>query len=401
MRVIREKVAYSRRLPPLWMLVAMAGLGPLAMNIILPAGPSVMRDFQTSYGSAQLVLTLYLAATAISQLFIASWSDRLGRRPMILLGFGLFTGGSLICAVAVSIEWLLLGRVIQGFGGSVGIALSRVIIRDVHEVDRAASLIGYVTMVMVVVPMIGPYFGGLLVDHGSWKGIYWVLFVLSALLWIVCAYTLHETLMPDQRQESGAGYSVGIKQLFSDAEFVRHLLVIALASGMYFVFLGGAPYIYTELMAVSATALGLYLMFNAVGYSTGNFLSGRYATRFGIAFMVRAGLIMTALGLLALWRWYDDLRPLAMALPMMLITFSNGLVLPNATTAAISVKPTLSGMASGFCGFTQIAVGALLTLIIGYWQNDDQWRLYILITVSGVGSILVYALIRSDSHLRS
>ena len=274
----------------------MAGLGPLAMNIILPAGPAVMADLGTSYGTAQLVLTLYLAATAVSQLFIGSWSDRRGRRPMLLLGFGLFTLGSLMCAMAESIHWLLAGRIIQGFGGSVGIALSRVIIRDVYERDKAASLIGYVTMVMVVVPMIGPYFGGLLVDQGSWKGIYWLLFVLSALLWVVCIYTLHETHLPSEPGVDSPGYVQAMKSLFSDSEFVRHLFCLSLASGMYFVFLGGAPYVYTQLMEVSATALGLYLMYNAVGYSAGNFLSGRYAARYGIVLMIRAGLIMTVLG---------------------------------------------------------------------------------------------------------
>ncbi|MDO6460725.1 multidrug effflux MFS transporter [Granulosicoccaceae sp. 1_MG-2023] len=398
MKLDRQRIAYRRDLPPLWMLVMMAGLGPLAMNIILPAGPAVMHDLGTDYGVAQLVLTLYLAATAISQLFIGSWSDRVGRRPMILLGFVLFSLGSLMCAVAPSIGWLLVGRVIQGLGGSVGIALSRVIIRDVHEMDEAASLIGYVTMAMVVVPMVGPYFGGLLVDHGSWQGIYWLLFLLSTLMLVVCFYTLHETHQPGQSDgpEQGDDYASAARSLFSDREFVRHLLLLSLASGMYFVFLGGAPYVYTELMSVTATALGLYLMFNAVGYSLGNFLSGRYAKRVGIRVLIFAGLLMTGLGLLLLWLGYGTLSPLAMALPMMVITFSNGLILPNATAAAISAKPRLSGMASGFCGFMQIAVGTLLTLIIGFWQNDDQWRLYALITLSGVGSILAYVLIRKN-----
>ena len=152
---------YSRR-PKLLILIAIAAIGPMAMNILIPSIPKLMDIFNSSYGSVQVTLTAYLISMAIAQLFVGPLSDRFGRRPVVLLGSGICFSGSLICVFATQIDYLVFGRVIQAIGACTGLVMSRTIIRDIHGMERAASMIAYVTMAMVVVPMLSPTLGGVL-----------------------------------------------------------------------------------------------------------------------------------------------------------------------------------------------------------------------------------------------
>ena len=142
--------------PPLLLLIAVAAIGPLALNIFIPSMPGMTRILGVGYGTVQLTLTLYLIGVAVAQLFIGALSDRYGRRPVLLAGMVLFVAGSGLCAVAGSIELLIIGRVIQAVGGSTGLVLSRAIARDVSDHAGATRMVAYITMAMVVAPMLGP-----------------------------------------------------------------------------------------------------------------------------------------------------------------------------------------------------------------------------------------------------
>ena len=391
---MKNNNVYKQELPPLWLLILLAGVGPLGMNITLPATTQIMLELNTDYGLAQMVLTVYLLATAVAQLFLGQLSDVYGRRPVMIAGFLVFCLGSVICALAQNIDVLLAGRVIQGLGGSVGISLSRVIVRDVFDREKSASIIGYITMAMVITPMLGPLAGGLLTEYISWHWIFWFTALLSALLLLLVLPFLHETRRPLEDGVRPAGMVRSFSELAREPAYIGYILLIAMASGMYFVYLGGAPYVFTELMNIPPSEMGMYFMLNAVGYAIGNFASGRYTLRFGSYRMVVAGLIVCGLGLMLLWAFYGVLHPLAMSLPMLLITLSNGLTLPGATSASMSVRPELSGAASGIAGALQIGVAALLTFMIGFLQNDDQARLFLIMTACGLLSVVSYRFAR-------
>lgn len=381
---------YRQELPPIWLLILLAGVGPLGMNITLPATTDIMLELESGYGLAQMVLTVYLLATAVAQLFLGQLSDLYGRRPVMIGGFAVFCAGSVICALATDIHVLLAGRVIQGMGGSVGISLSRVIVRDVYDREKSASLIGYITMAMVVTPMLGPLAGGLLTEYISWHWIFWFTAALAAALLVLVLHYLHETRKPLEEGVARAGMLASFGELAREPAYLGYIGLIAAASGMYFVYLGGAPYIFTELMNISPSKMGLYFMLNAVGYAMGNFASGRCTIRVGSYRMVVAGLMVSGVGLVFLWGFYGVMHPLAMSLPMLLITLSNGLTLPGATSASMSVRPELSGAASGIAGALQIGVAALLTLIIGFLQNEGQARLFLIMTACALFSVFAY-----------
>src|SRR5690554_5364405 len=154
----------AERRPSLVILVTISTVSPLALNIYLPSMPSLVGLFDTTMARVQLTLSLYLAAFALAQIVIGPLSDRYGRRPVLLWGMVVFMLGSLACALAPDIDFLIAGRILQAAGGSTGIVLGRAIVRDLYDRRQAASMIGYVTMGLAIAPMVGPAIGGVL-DH--------------------------------------------------------------------------------------------------------------------------------------------------------------------------------------------------------------------------------------------
>ena len=181
--------------PVLLLLVGISTIGPLALNGVLPATSAIMEELATTYGLAQLVLSVYLLATLASQIVLGPLADRRGRRPVMIGSLLLFAFGSLACALAPSIELLLLARFVQGFGGAVCMFLPRTIVRDVHPRDKAASVIGYMTTAMMVAPLFGPALGGWITDQTSWRWMYVGLAGLGVTFAALAARSQPETLV--------------------------------------------------------------------------------------------------------------------------------------------------------------------------------------------------------------
>lgn len=375
-------------------LVVATGLGPLAMNMVLPSMPGMVGEFDASYGYVQLVLTLYLVSLAAAQLAYGSLSDRFGRRPVMIAGLVIFLAGSLICAVASSLPALLVGRVVQGAGGCVGIVLGRAILRDLFTRDQAASLLGYVTMSMVLAPMLGPAVGGLFEETLGWRA-------GQAALAVFAAATLAATWaqMPETNIERGiaAGLLPLLRSFALLARIPSFLLytgIITFTAATFFAFLGGAPYIVIELMGRSPGEFGLWAMSIAGGYMIGNFVTGRYAARVGTRRMIRVGVFVGVAGGLAMMAaiWFGLDHPFWLFAPMMVVTFSNGLVMASAVTSAVSIRPDLAGAAAGLSGFAQIGTGAVVTVLIGLVQGDSAMPMAAILTLAAIAAAVCYLL---------
>jgi DHA1 family bicyclomycin/chloramphenicol resistance-like MFS transporter len=372
----------ARLQPPLITLVIAAAVSPLAINIFVPSMPGMAQDFSTTYPMVQLGLSLYLIATALMQLVIGPLSDLLGRRPVIVAGMALFMIGTTVCLLAPTIEWFLAGRVIQAASAS-GMVLSRAIVRDVYAREKAASMIGYVTMGMSIAPMIGPAIGGILDEVFGWQASFIVLASLGA----VSLLTLITTL-PETNATSGTSLARQLeiyRDLVGSGGFWAFALTASLASGIFFAFLGGAPGIASANFAITPSAYGLWFALCALGYMSGNFLSGRYSERYGISRMIFAGAAFGIVGVSLTLTGYltGVFGPVALFAPMMLVGLGNGMVLPNATAGAVSIRPDAAGAASGLLGSIQIGAGALFSIlggIVAVWP--DGILVYCLLLVS-------------------
>ncbi|WP_380053393.1 multidrug effflux MFS transporter [Falsihalocynthiibacter sp. SS001] len=355
----------NRSTPPhLSTLILLAGIAALSMNIFLPSLAGMAEHFDTEYRLIQLSVALYLAVNAILQVFIGPISDRFGRRPVILWGLVIFLVATLGCIFAPTVEVFLLFRILQAVIVT-GMVLSRAVVRDMVGQNEAASMIGYLTMGMSVVPMIGPAIGGVLDALYGWQASFWMLFILGALLLWLANRDLGETA-----SQTSTSFRAQIKQypeLFGSRRFWGYVACATFASGSFFAYLGGAPYIATEVYHLPTELTGLYFGAPAIGYFFGNFISGRFSRQVGTDKMILFGSIFCALGMGAAYLTFafsEGSVEIFFAF-MTFIGLGNGLVLPNANAGMLSVRPHLAGTASGIGGGIMIGGGAALSAYAG------------------------------------
>jgi len=389
--------------PSLGILIAVTALGPMALNIFIPSMPGMTAVFGTDYGTIQLTLTLYLFGVAIAQLAMGPLSDRFGRRPVLLAGIALFLFGSLGAALAGTIETLIAARIVQAVGGCAGLVLGRAIVRDTHSREESASMIGYITMAMVVAPMMAPLIGGYLDHWFGWRSTFFAVLAVGAVVLALAWLLLHET-HHDRRIGAGPLAMLrGFGVLLRDAAFAGYALNVSFTTAVFFAFLAGAPYIMIELMQRPSSEYGLYFMMNAVSYMAGNFASGRLATRIGPDRMIFTGSVLALAGvaLLTALALGTSMIPLFLFGPVMLVGVANGLSLPSATASAISLRPDLAGTASGLVGFLQMMVGALATLLVGKLQDDTVFPMAAVMSAAAIIAFLGYCLARAALALRA
>ena len=383
-----------RTAPQITTLVIATATGALALNVFLPSLPAMARYFQADYGLVQLVVSLYLASTAVLQLLIGPASDRFGRRPVMLVSFAIFIVATVAAILAPTIEFLLVCRVFQAFAAS-GMVLSRAIVRDTVSPELTASRIGYITMGMAVVPMIGPVIGGFLDEIYGWQAAFGLTLAFGILAFAVVYLDLGET---NHRRSSSFGAQFGTyPELLRSRYFWGYASTAAFTSGAFFAFLGGAPYVSSEILKMAPSTYGLYFALVAIGYMVGNFISGRYAARVGINRMMLAGNIVTMLGVLMSTILFATglVHPLSLFGPVMLAGVGNGITLPSANSGLVSVKPQLAGSASGLGGALQIGGGAAMSVLAGLYLSPESgvYPLMLVMLFSAVAAVIATAFI--------
>ncbi|MEP2919383.1 multidrug effflux MFS transporter [Sulfitobacter sp.] len=384
----------DRRSPPhIATLILLAGMSASVMNMFLPSLPAMATHFNTEYAVMQLSVAIYLAFSATLQIFVGPLSDKLGRRPVILWGLVIFLVATLGCIYAPSIEIFLICRMAQASIASA-MVLSRAAVRDMYAQDQAASMIGYVTMGMAVVPMLSPALGGLLGSWFNWQAIFWGLFALGAGVLALTWADLGETARTSGK--SLTAQFAEYPELLRSPRFWGYALACGFSSGAFFAYLGGAPFIGQVVFGMTPATLGIFFGAPAVGYFAGNFITGRYSTRFGVNQMVLWGCIVNAAGgLISLLIFEAGLgTPLTFFGMMTFVGLGNGLCIPNATAGMLSVRPHLAGTASGLGGAIMIGGGAALSAWVGVLLTPDTgafpllWMMLIS-ALLGLASILL------------
>jgi MFS transporter, DHA1 family, multidrug resistance protein len=375
------------------LLVGMTALAPLSMQIFVPALPAIQRGFAVPTGVAQLALSLSILANAFATLTYGPLSDRFGRRPAVLAGLGLFVAGSVMCALAPTIGLLILGRIVQAAGAAAGMVIARAIVRDLYECDRAASMIAYLTMAMVVAPMLAPSVGAILMDLADWRAIFVALTVAGIMLLWSARLRLTET---HAHRGGGRGLLTGAGSLLRSPAFISYVLQSAFSMSTFFAFVSGAPYFLIDVLERSATEYGLWFIVVSVGYMAGNFTAARITSRVGLDRMILLGSVLALVGtalplaLLLALPW----SPALLFGPVVLSALANGFAMPNAQAGAISVDPALAGTASGVAGFTQLTCAALVSQAVGMLQDGTPYPMLAFMVGSAALSLLGFVLPR-------
>ncbi|MFB7143241.1 multidrug effflux MFS transporter [Agrobacterium deltaense] len=386
----------DRTTPPhIITLVVIAGVAALCMNVFLPSLAAMAVYFETDYAVMQFAVSGYLAATACLQLIIGPLSDLFGRRPVMLASIAIMIIATLVCMLAPNITVFMVGRVAQAAVVS-GFVLARAIVRDMVPMEQAASMIGYVTMGMSVVPMVGPTVGGLLNDISGWQSSFALLSLLGVGILVLAWFDLGET--NHNKSASFLQQFHAWPELLRSPLFWGYALTSTFSSGMFFSFLGGAPFVGSVLYGLAPAMLGLQFFFMASGYMLGNFISGRYASEVGITRMMLSGNVIAIAGIATTMLLISAGAESAYAffVPLALIGVGNGVTLPSANAGMVSVQPHLAGSASGLGGAMTIGGGAALSVLASsvLSREDGTWPLLLVMLATGLVALLTTYIVR-------
>lgn len=363
--------------PALATLVLLTAFSTLTLNMFLPSLASIAEDLEADYALVSMAVGAYLAMTAVVQLIVGPLSDRYGRRPVLMAALMGFTAASVICALAQDVWTFLAFRMLQS-GMIAGYALSLAVVRDTNTEQKAAGLIGYISMAMAIAPMLGPMLGGVLDTAFGWRANFWFYSIAGMVLLTLCWLDLGETHNPVERAGGDRWQETGM--LLRSRPFWAHALCGAFSTGAFYIFLAGAPLVAAHSFEVTTATLGVYIGSITGGFMTGSLISGRLAPIVKPTTMMLAGRLVACCGLLMgiVLVLAGILTPLTYFGSTIFVGLGNGITMPSASAGALSVRPQLAGTAAGANGALIVTGGAILTTLTGVILTAENGTLLLL-----------------------
>lgn len=374
-------------------LAMLTALGPLSTDFYLPSLPDIARVMQSDVAGAQATLSAFLFGFAGGQILWGPLSDRLGRRPILLFGLGLFILATLACAFAPSIGWLTAARAVQALGASGPIVLGRAMVRDLYEGPRAGRELARMGMIMGLVPAIAPVLGGLLQDLYGWRSTFFASLVFAALLLLVILLLMPETLRARSAQPLSLPSIVrGYGVLLRNRAFRVYVALTALAYAGLFAFISGSSFVLIGLYGLSPVRYGLSFGFGVLGFILGTIIAQRLVGRRGMDGVIGLGVACLAGGGLAmLFCVATGLGgPFGVVLPMALYACGVGLTMPQAQASAMMPFPDRAGAASSFNGLCQMLLSACVGLLVGQLLRGGALPLPLTMSALGVAAFAIF-----------
>ncbi len=369
------------------LLAALTAIGPLSIDMYLPAFPAIAEDLWASRGAVERSLPVFLAGLALGQLFYGPLSDRFGRRPPLLVGLSLYMVGCVGCAAAASIEQLTAWRLVQALGAGVGMVVSRAVIRDRLDPRQSARAISTLILVMGLAPILAPIAGGWVLRVADWHGIFWfqAAFGCACLVWAFTNMT--ETRPPDAVRALSLRRVLGTYgMLLRDRRLMLPSLCSGLGMGGMFAYISGSPFVLIGHYQVSETRYGLLFGLNAFGLILSSQINGYWLRRRHPESVMRYAVwVPAAAGLALLTMGLGGPPPLALLMGGLFAYVSVlGCIMPNASAIAMAEQGAVAGAASAAMGCTSYLIGMMAGLAVSLIAADGVLPMVSVMAACGV-----------------
>ncbi|MAA97314.1 MAG: multidrug transporter [Stappia sp.] len=368
------------------LLASLTALGPISTDMYLPALPGILRDLDTGHAAVQLTLSMFLVGFAVGQIFYGPLADRLGRKPVLAAGLGIYAVASLACTLAPSVELLIVARFAQAFGAAGPIVLARAVVRDLYDGPRAGQELARMGSIMGLAPAVAPFFGGLISASGGWRLVFLVSCAAAAAILVSVWRGLPETLKAREVAPFSARALFGdFARLLAHPVFRAYLTVVAATYCGLFAFISGSSFVLQDIYGLTPSVYGIAFGVCAGAYVLGTLIGQRVAPRFGAEVTITLGTGMLAAGgcvmVLALLG-----APSAWSVigPMMLYMIGVGLTLPQAQAAAMMPFPERAGTASSLMGIGQMGSAAAVGIGVSATLGGTGVSLALIIAVLGL-----------------
>jgi DHA1 family bicyclomycin/chloramphenicol resistance-like MFS transporter len=381
----------AERLRVFLILGVLSAIGPLSIDMYLPALPGLTRDLSAGASLVQLTLTACLIGLAAGQMLAGPISDMWGRRRPMFVGAAVYTLASLACAVAPTVQLLIALRLVQGVAGAACIVISRAVVRDLHDGPAAARFFSLLMLVNGIAPVAAPVIGGQVLRFTSWHGVFIVLAVLGVLM-TVSVLGLRETLPPAERHAGGLRTALRTyRELCADRVYMGYALAGGLAFAAMFAYISGSPFVVQNIYGMSPQAFSLVFAVNSLGIVALGQVSGALVGRVPMMTLLRAGLAMALLGGLALVvAVFAGLGLWGVLAALFLVVSAIGLTLPNSVALGLSGWPAnIAGSASALFGLLQYVIGAAAAPLVGVAGTHSAIPMALIIAASAVAAVLV------------
>jgi DHA1 family bicyclomycin/chloramphenicol resistance-like MFS transporter len=374
-------------------LGALTAMGPLAIDMYLPALPTIARDLAASASAVQVSVVVYFIGMAVGQAVYGPMSDRVGRKPSLCFGLLLFLVASVGCAMATTVEALVVFRLLQSLGGCAALVIPRAVVRDYFEEREAVRMLSLLMLVFGLAPILAPWIGGQLLIHLGWRSIFWLHAAYAAFWLAVVAASVHESLPVERRRRDPIGVIIGVyRRLITDRVYMGYVLAGSLIFAGLLAYIAGSPFVFIDLFHVPPERYGLYFGTNAIGIISASqanrWLANRVDPRRVLAIVLAVAMIAS---LVLLFNAYTGLGGFGgILLPLFCFVAIQGFVGPNTVALAMAPHRTVAGSASALLGAIQFVCGAAAGTLLGLIGTETAVPLGAVIAGCGVTAFVIH-----------
>ena len=375
-----------------FILGLLAMLMPLSIDMYLPALPVISAQFGVPAGSAQMTLSTYILGFALGQLFYGPMADSLGRKPVILGGTLVFAAAAVACALAQTIDHLIIMRFFHGLAAAAASVVINALMRDIYPKEEFSRMMSFVMLVTTIAPLVAPMAGGAVLVWFSWHVIFWILALAALLASAMIFFFIDETLPFERRQKFHIRTTIGnFASLFRHKRVLSYMLASGFSFAGMFSFLSAGPFVYIELNHVSPQHFGYYFALNIVFLFIMTIINSRFVRRVGALNMFRAGLWIQFV--MAIWLVVSAFLGVGFwALVVGVAAFVGcvSMVSSNAMAVILDEFPHMAGTASSLAGTFRFGIGAIVGALLSMATFTTAWPMLWAMAFCATSSILFY-----------